>query len=77
MWIIEPMMMAIKDMKVIVREQAYLPYYYNRLLEAYIWLRKIQKEHIYINNFSRICLDNKEAACTCRNMTPCLKIAIH
>jgi hypothetical protein len=38
MWIIEFMMMAIEDMKVIVREQAYLLYYYNRLHEAYIWL---------------------------------------
>ena len=48
MWIIELMMMAIEDMKVIVREQVYLPYYYNRLLEAYIWLRHRQRGKYYV-----------------------------
>ena len=47
-WIIEFMMMAIKDMKVIVREHAYLPYYYNRLLEAYIWLLHRRRRRYYI-----------------------------
>jgi hypothetical protein len=48
MWIIEFMMMAIEDMKVIVREQAYLLYYYNRLHEAYIWLLPYRRRRYYI-----------------------------